>query len=40
MIEQAPQQAVYVAELKTLYQGQVTVTTAPAVTQPKNPEQG
>ncbi|WP_421526441.1 hypothetical protein [Pseudomonas yamanorum] len=24
MIEQAPQQAVYVAELKTLYQGQVS----------------
>lgn len=40
MIEQAPQQAIYVAELKTLYQGQVTVTSAPAVTQPKSPEQG
>ncbi|MBI6911666.1 hypothetical protein [Pseudomonas palleroniana] len=40
MVEQSPKQPVYVAELKTMYQGSVTVTTAAAVTQPQNSEQG
>jgi hypothetical protein len=40
MVQQAPKQPVYVAELKTMYQGSVTVTTAAAVTQPQNSEQG
>ncbi|EIY2512157.1 hypothetical protein ACR96V_31035 [Pseudomonas aeruginosa] len=40
MVEASPKQPVYVAELRTLYQGSVTVSASPAVSQPKGPEQG